>query len=276
MRPNATGDTPAGDDRLYQSALTMLRRRTGVDMAFGGRVTDGQLRLSEFHGALTNSLAGLRVSPGLGLGGAVLASGRPGRVSDYENATSITHDFDDPVLTEGLGGVLASPVVVRGNVRGVLYVGVRTDSVLAGRTGDALTRVAGEVAGELRIGDEVERRVTALAGADGGQARELSAEVREIAGEISDARERERLLRACARVDGIAAAPSVTAPEALSARERDVLGGVAEELTNAEIADRLSLRPETVKAYLRAAMRKLDVHSRHQAVSDARRHGMLP
>jgi len=275
MFPGVVGDSSVTDARLYQSALDMLRERTGADVAFGGSVADGRLSLSEFRGALTDRLVGLRVAPGLGLGGAVLASGRPGRVSDYENATSITHDYDDPVLDEGLRGVLASPVVVRGRVRGVLYVGVRTDSVLAGRTGEALTQVSREVAGELRIADEVQRRVSALTGDGSQQARELSAEIRQIAGEVSDSHDRERLLRACARVDGQDVGPAAVAPEALSPRERDVLDGVAQQLTNGEIAVHLRLRTETVKAYLRSAMRKLDVHSRHRAVTDARRHGML-
>src|SRR5699024_3989045 len=275
MFPGVVGDSSVNDARLYQSALDMLRERTGADVAFGGSVADGRLSLPEFRGALTDRLVGLRGAPGLGLGGAVLASGRPGRVSDYENATSITHDYDDPVLNEGLRGVLASPVVVRGRVRGVLYVGGRTDSVLAGRAGDALTDVARQVAGGLRIGDEVQRREAALPAHGGEQARELSAEVRRIAEDVVDPGDRERLLRACARVDGAEMDPAVTTPEPLSPRERDVLAGVANEATNNEIAQQLALRPETVKAYLRSAMRKLDVHSRHQAVTDARRHGML-
>lgn len=45
---------------------------------------------------------------------------------------------------------------------------------------------------------------------------------------------------------------------------------------NAEIADRLSLSVETVKTYMRNVMDKLDVHSRHEAVVEARRQGLLP
>ena len=46
--------------------------------------------------------------------------------------------------------------------------------------------------------------------------------------------------------------------------------------TNAMVAERLGLRPETVKAYLRSAMRKLGAHTRGEAVSAARRAGLLP
>lgn len=56
----------------------------------------------------------------------------------------------------------------------------------------------------------------------------------------------------------------------------DVLACVATGATNAVAAERLGLRPETVKSYLRSAMRKLGVHSRLQAVVAARRAGVLP
>lgn len=45
---------------------------------------------------------------------------------------------------------------------------------------------------------------------------------------------------------------------------------------NAEIARRLGLLPETVKSYLRGAMRKLGTHNRHESVVAARRLGLLP
>ncbi len=62
----------------------------------------------------------------------------------------------------------------------------------------------------------------------------------------------------------------------LSPRETDVLSHVALGCSNAEIAQRLSVGAETVKSYLRSAMSKLDVHSRHEAVVAARKSGLLP
>ncbi len=63
---------------------------------------------------------------------------------------------------------------------------------------------------------------------------------------------------------------------ALSARERDVLACVALGWTNAEVASDLELTTETVKSYLRSAMRKLRAHSRLEAVVTARRYGLMP
>jgi DNA-binding CsgD family transcriptional regulator len=43
-----------------------------------------------------------------------------------------------------------------------------------------------------------------------------------------------------------------------------------------EAAKRLSLKPETVKSYLRSATAKLGAHTRHEAVAKARRARLLP
>jgi DNA-binding NarL/FixJ family response regulator len=56
----------------------------------------------------------------------------------------------------------------------------------------------------------------------------------------------------------------------------DVLACVAAGATNGVAAERLGLRPETVKGYLRSAMRKLGAHTRWEAVVAARRVGLLP
>ncbi|MBO0805653.1 MAG: response regulator transcription factor, partial [Nocardiopsaceae bacterium] len=61
----------------------------------------------------------------------------------------------------------------------------------------------------------------------------------------------------------------------LSPREIDVLREVGLGCSNAEAAHRLALRPETVKAYLRSASRKLGTRGRYQAVLAARSRGLL-
>ena len=62
----------------------------------------------------------------------------------------------------------------------------------------------------------------------------------------------------------------------LTARELDVLTQVALGCSNIVAAERLSLKTETVKSYLRSAAAKLGAHTRHEAVSKARRAGLLP
>lgn len=64
-------------------------------------------------------------------------------------------------------------------------------------------------------------------------------------------------------------------PEQLTARERDVLGLVADGLTNAQIATELFLSQATVKTHLVHVFEKLGVASRTEAVAAARRLGIL-
>lgn len=64
--------------------------------------------------------------------------------------------------------------------------------------------------------------------------------------------------------------------EPLSERELEVLHHIAEGLANREVAARLYLSLNTVKAHTRNIYGKLDVHSRTQAVARARDLGLLP
>lgn len=63
---------------------------------------------------------------------------------------------------------------------------------------------------------------------------------------------------------------------ALTARERDILGRLAEGLGNREIARALFLSEATVKTHLGRIYAKLDVRTRAGAVSAAARHRLLP
>jgi DNA-binding CsgD family transcriptional regulator len=61
----------------------------------------------------------------------------------------------------------------------------------------------------------------------------------------------------------------------LSAREREVLGMLAEGLSGAAIAERLVLSPETVRTHVRNAMDKLGASTRSQAVALALELGQI-
>jgi len=91
-----------------------------------------------------------------------------------------------------------------------------------------------------------------------------------------------RLLAAFPVAESEQTAPSTTQAskseliEPLSERELEVLQLLAEGLTNQEIASRLFLSLNTVKAHSRNIYGKLGVHSRTQAVAKARALGILP
>jgi DNA-binding NarL/FixJ family response regulator len=63
-------------------------------------------------------------------------------------------------------------------------------------------------------------------------------------------------------------------PAGLTAREVEVLRLVAAGLTNAEIAERLFLSPNTVKVHVANVFAKLDVNTRAAATESARQHGI--
>lgn len=274
------------DASAFRKALWIVRSKAGASVAFGGPTRDGALVLDQVLGDQTRKLRGLRVLPGRGLGGQVVATERLLSVDDYGASTLITHHYDDEVLAEGLRGLTAVPVLVRGNVRGALYAGARVPGRLGGVATSLLIDVAKALSNELAIRDEVNRRLHLLENGPPPPAptyaglEELHAELCGIAAGVDDPEVRRRLQAAAGRLAFLGtpeatAAPHGVAVPSLTPRELDVLAEVELGCTNAEVASRLSLLPETVKAYLRSASRKLGVHGRYQAVLTARRLGLL-
>ncbi|MBD3008488.1 helix-turn-helix transcriptional regulator [Streptomyces sp. 5-10] len=303
------GSDGAGSGRAVdvRSTLQRMRRRGGLPVAFGGLFSGSrQFRISELTGTTTNSLRGLAITPGNGLGGKVLTMSRPISVADYPTSRAISHEYDAAVGAEGLRSMLAVPVVVRGQVRGVLYGALRQPLVLGDRALGSAVEAARELeralehelARELAARDEAqlllaEARRRRLRGqprcappaeeADSAvweEVREAHGDLRALAHRVPDPQLRAEILTACGR---LARAASGRGRERehpggaeLSPREVDVLACVASGATNSAAAERLGLRPETVKSYLRSSMRKLGAHTRLHAVVEARRAGLLP
>jgi DNA-binding NarL/FixJ family response regulator len=63
-------------------------------------------------------------------------------------------------------------------------------------------------------------------------------------------------------------------PQSLSRREREVLTLLLHGCQDKSIAERLNLSISTVREHLKATYRKLNVHSRLEAVAKVRRDGM--
>ncbi|MGW0820341.1 helix-turn-helix transcriptional regulator [Streptomyces sp. NPDC002845] len=266
-----------------RGALARLRRATGLPVAFGGLVETGRahLRISELNGTATNSLRALAVSSGNGLGGKAVALARPCAVTDYSSSRQISHEYDAAVAAEGLRSVLAVPVVVRRRVRGVLYGALRTARPLGDRTLGAAVQAARDAEQALVVQDEARSLLLAAREPEPAsttaweQVREAHGALRALAPRILDPALRAELLEACGRLAGASGQGHAHEVD-LTPREVDVLACVATGATNIATAERLGLRPETVKAYLRSAMRKLGAHTRLEAVVAARRVGVLP
>ena len=61
----------------------------------------------------------------------------------------------------------------------------------------------------------------------------------------------------------------------LTEREREVLAQMVEGLSNAQIAEKLTVRPSTVKSHVSSILSKLGVESRTEAVTLAFRHNLV-
>ncbi|MDQ0939903.1 response regulator transcription factor [Streptomyces sp. V1I1] len=237
-----------------RAALLRLRRTTGLPVAFGGLLHDARrLRIAELSGAATGALRGLGICAGNGLGGKSMALSRPCAVT----------------------------VVVRRKVRGVLYGALREPTAIGDRTFDAAVAAARDVEQALVVRDEVQRLLAAarepVAGAGAWEeVREAHGELRALAPRIVDQALRETLLSVCGRLATAAGGRPREHTVTLTPRELDVVACVAAGSTNAAAAERLGLKPETVKGYLRSAMRKLGAHTRLEAVVAARRARLLP
>ncbi|MFC9544962.1 response regulator transcription factor [Streptomyces sp. NPDC056956] len=268
-----------------RGALARLRRTAGLPVAFGGLVEAGrhQVRINELSGTATPALRSLAVTSGTGLGGRAVALARPCAVTDYSASRRISHEYDAPVAAEGLRSVVAVPVVVRRRVRGVLYGALRSAHPLGDRTLGLAVAAARDVEQALLVREEADELLAAVRPGPGGgepepgaareQVREAYAALRALAPRIADPGLRDELLDACAL---LAPGPAAPAGVRLAPREVDVLGCVAAGATNAMAARQLGVTAETVKAYLRSAMRKLGARTRGEAVVAARRAGWLP
>ncbi|MGA4980753.1 response regulator transcription factor [Streptomyces cellulosae] len=282
--------TRTGEAVEIRGALARLRRATGLPVAFGGLVEPGRrhVRISELSGTATPALSSLAVTSGNGLGGKAVALARPCAVTDYSVSRQISHEYDVPVAAEGLRSVVAVPVVVRRRVRAVLYGALRTARPLGDRTLGEAVQVARDVEQALLVREEAAELLTAAdpapepgadpwresgAGAQRERVREAHAALRALAPRIADPALRAELLDACAL---LTARQAPSAAVRLAPREVDVLALVAAGATNGAAAVRLGLTAETVKAYLRSAMRKLGARTRGEAVVAARRAGWLP
>jgi signal transduction histidine kinase len=178
----------------------LIREAVGAKAGFVGELTEpGRAVIRWMSGTRTDSLQDLEVPVGQGIGGRVLALRRPVRVTDYLSSPTITHHFDAQVRGEGLGAMLAVPIIARGETVAIAYAAMREpadfgdDAVrrmeaVAGQAGTAFhlakvaeTDRAAAVAGErLRMQSALHDSVGALLFSIGVQVRDLHSDVREL------------------------------------------------------------------------------------------------
>jgi signal transduction histidine kinase len=146
----------------------LIRDAAGADAGFVAD-TDGDSGVIRWlAGTRTDSLQDLMVPVGQGVGGRVMALGRPVRVSDYVTAQSITHQFDGVVAREALSAMLAVPVLSRNGGRpetvAVAYAALRGPGEFGDDAVRAVQAVAADAAVALSLAERAEAgRATAVA-----------------------------------------------------------------------------------------------------------------
>ncbi len=276
----------AGTETAISRALATLRARAGMDIAFGAKVNaDGRaMKIGPISGGLTRSLAGLTIASGAGLGGKSLMMGRPAMVRDYLAAQGITHVYDHAVEQERLRTVAALPVRVGNLPRYVVYLGNRSPLELGDRWLDGLAPLLADLERELAVQEELHRRLRQIGSPapserptlSTGELREIACELAALSGEVFDEGLKARLQALHHKIAPDEATPQRRGPQvSLTPRETAVLEQIATGCSNADAAERLGLLPNTVKSYLKSAMRKLGVHNRVQAIVAARAAGVI-
>lgn len=84
-----------------------------------------------------------------------------------------------------------------------------------------------------------------------------------------------RIARVLVRRLGERTTPAQPAQNMLTAREMDILWGVAKGFTYAELAERLGISRQTVPVHVRNIYRKLEASNRSEAVFEASRLGLI-
>ncbi|WKD58762.1 acetate metabolism transcriptional regulator RamA [Corynebacterium caspium] len=271
------------DDDAVRAALTTLKNSTGIPVTmYATLLADNRLQITQWVGLRTPALHNLVIEPGQGVGGRVVSTRRPVGVSDYARASVISHELDNVIHDEGLYSLVAVPVIVRREIRGVLYVGVHSPVRLGDKVIEEVTMTARTLEQELAVNSALRsfggksggiKAPRNLNGAEWEQVRSTHSKLRMLANRVDDDQLRRELETLC---DQMVSPVHIKQATKLSARELDVLSCVALGHTNVEAAAEMGIGAETVKSYLRSVMRKLGAHTRYEAVNAARRIGALP
>jgi signal transduction histidine kinase len=148
-------------------AARLIRDAAGADAGFVADVDGADHAVIRWlAGNRTDALQDLVVPVGQGIGGRVMALGRPVRVSDYVSAQSITHQFDGPVRREALGAMLAVPILDEeaGRPIAIAYASLRGPGEFGDTAVGAVQRIAAGAAQAIRLADRAEAgRHTAVA-----------------------------------------------------------------------------------------------------------------
>lgn len=284
-------------DEEYTNVLGLLDREavtsqlmarvpdlTGVDTAWIGEADGGDRNvLKHVVNAMSDSVAGLVVPHGCGLGGRVMLARRPLWVSDYVSAATITHHFDREVKAERVNAMIAVPIMHENRVFGVLYGANRRPTDFGDRTAAAMQQAAARAAAAVVVAERArhasevavheERRRIALELHDnvGAMLFTIGAGIRRLSDAVSVDVEMRARLAVIERQASEAAATLRGSLRALSAPPEQVALGVALRSDCAAFKERTGIPARVITV---TSLPPLDC-ARVRALSDANREALL-
>ncbi|HWP33978.1 MAG TPA: GAF domain-containing protein, partial [Thermodesulfobacteriota bacterium] len=135
-------------ESVLDRVLDYVPRLVVADLAYLAihEPTRGTTPVFAVRGARSPRFARLRPGPGQGITGWVMTHGRPLRTDDYLSEPRISHDFDDVTREEGIKAALSVPVVLQGQVVGVLGAQRRSDRPFTDEDERVLCQLAAQAA----------------------------------------------------------------------------------------------------------------------------------
>lgn len=162
---------------VLDEVARQARRLLGVDVAYIMLLRADVLRIEVVDGAMGSAMRGIELEPGQGLGGQVLASGRPLWSESYLEDERFPHSegVDSAASSEQLGGILGVPLIVGDDTLGVLLAAERRARAFVEHDVELLAGLAAHAALALRTADLFDRERAAAA-----ELRAANATLREV------------------------------------------------------------------------------------------------
>ncbi len=133
-----------GLDAILQHVVDGARDLTRADLAHIALrdPATGTIVFRYWSGERRQGLQAYEVTPGRGIGGQVLLTGRPFRTDDYQADPRISGDFFPTIRAEGITASMAVPIGIDGEVGGLLFVDNRAPRPFTDRDEALLVRLA--------------------------------------------------------------------------------------------------------------------------------------
>ncbi|SEC59794.1 Sugar diacid utilization regulator [Nocardioides exalbidus] len=150
---------------VLDEVARQARRLLVVDVAYIMLLRTDVLRIEVVDGAMGSAMRGIELRSGQGLGGQVLATGRPMWSDSYlaDDRFPRTPGTESAAQSEQLGGILGVPLVVGEEILGVLLAADRRPRVFVDHDVELLAGLAAHAALALRTADLFDRERTAAA-----------------------------------------------------------------------------------------------------------------